>query len=229
MVFEALVWLSRQSKDGAVKVSYSKLAEFSLCGGKMTACRSVNRLILQGLVSQNETGAYQIETQVSQNETISKEERTKEEKININKSLTNKEGVGLLDFSLDFLNWWKLFNVNPKYDNRQKACYKIWQTMPNDWKVRALECHACHEPDANPYWWLQKEVFLRVDPWTQGAKPDSKGAPSWLDHEQQYLLLQGGAELVFCKRPDGKGFGTVTQADAERFHLQKVRNVTLNY
>lgn len=228
MVFEALVWLSRQSKDGTVKISYSKLAEFSLCGGRMTAARSMQRLIACGLVAQNEQGYAQIVHESAQNETISKEERTKEENININKSLSVKKTDGRTDFSLDFLEFWKAFNVAQQHNNRKAACYKIWQTMPNDWKARARECAACHLPDANPYFWLQDEVYLRVDPNAQVAtEPDSKAAPSWLDHEQQYQLLQGGAELMFCRRPEGKGFGTVTQADAERFGLEVVRKVKL--
>ena len=226
MVFEALCSLCR--KTGEWKGSFATLARYSCCGNRNTAFYAVERLISKGLVFKIGTGVFKISTEVFKIDTEIKEERTKEENININKSPTNKEGVGLLDFSLDFLDFWKAFNVNPKYDNRQKACYKIWQTMPNDWKTRARECAACHEPDANPFWWLQKEVYLRVDPNAQVAtEPDAKAAPIWLDHEQQYQLLQGGAELMFCRRPDGKGFGTVTQADAERFGLEVVRKVKL--
>ena len=227
MVFEALVWLSRQTKDGSVKISYSKLAEFSLCGGKTTCFDAIKRLIKQGLVFEIRTGVFEIRTEPSEIRTISKEERTKEENININKSLSVKKTDGRTDFSLDFLEFWKAFNVAQQHNNRKAACYKIWQTMPQDWKTRARECAACHLPDANPFFWLQDEVYLRVDP--ADKRPTTNDQPTWLDHEQQYQLLQGGAVLVFCRRPDGKGFGTVTQADAERFHLQKVRNVSLNY
>lgn len=219
MVFEALVWLSRQSKDGAVKISYAKLAEFSLCGGKMTACRSVNRLISQGIVSQNETGAYQIETLVSQNETKSKEERTKEENL-------NKKEVCLKSDTphTTFLDFWKIFSPNNEWKSYEKACKKIWDKMPKDWQKVAV-CKGVEYVDRNPLFYLQDEDFLKSKP--AGGSQVLSRFPDWLDHEQQYKLLQSGEVLVFCKRPDGKGFGTVTKADAERFQLEKVRDVKL--
>lgn len=218
MVFEALVWLSRQTKDGAVKISYSKLAEFSLCGDRTTAFRSVKHLISAGLVLQNATGVLQIATESVQNATISKEERTKEENIN-KKEVCLKSDTQHTTFS----SFFKIFSPNGEYKSYEKACKKIWETMPQDWRKLATERAPEYSAERNPLYFLQDEDFLKV------GKPEQKAAPSWLDHEQQYQLLQGGAELVFCRRPDGKGFGTVTKADAERFQLLKVRDVTLNY
>jgi len=223
MVFEALVWLSRQNKDGAVKISYAKLAEFSLCGDRTTAFRSVKHLISAGLVLQNATGVLQIATESVQNATKSKEERTKEENININKSLPAIKKEPSDGWLAGFNLFWEKYNPSGEFVRRKDACKQLWQKMPNDWRHLATERAADHDPARNPLFYLRDEDFLKV------GKPEQKAAPEWLDHEQQYLLLQGGAELVFCKRPDGKGFGTVTKADAERFQLQKVRDVTLNY
>jgi len=78
MVFEALVYLCR--KDGKVSISYGKLAAFSCCGTRENAFYIVKRPVERGLVLKDLTGALKILTEPLNILTISKEERTKEEK-----------------------------------------------------------------------------------------------------------------------------------------------------
>ena len=222
MVFEALVWLSRQTKDGAVKISYAKLAEFSLCGGKTTCFDAIKRLIKQGLVFEIRTGVFEIRTEPSEIRTISKEERTKEENINIKEVVVKKNN----NTTATFFDFWKIVSPNGEYKSYEKACEKLWDKMPKDWRQLACRRATQKIPERSPYYYLKDEDFLRA-----GAAVATKTmeAPLWLAPEEVHKRITDGEVLVFCRRPDGKGFGTVTQADAERFHLQKVREVTLNY
>ena len=226
MVYEALVFLCK--KTGECRVSYSKLAEFSCCGDRSTAYRALRVLLEKGLVLQNATGVLQIATETLQNATIPKEKRTKKENTKINnKSLpaNNKpSGGGLAGFD----EFWKNFSPVGEYVRRKKACLEYWKDdtkMTDDWRRLAIERASEHEGQPNPYFWLCNEDFLRV-----GASADTKieDSPHWLTNEDQYTLMQAGAVLAFCHKPDGKGFGTVTQADAERFNLHKVRDVKLS-
>ena len=229
MVFEALIWLSRQTKDGAVKISYSKLAEFSLCGGKKTAERALKRLIGKGLVLQDASGykmgqndpvVGQNDPAVGQNDPISKEERTKEENINKKEVVVKKNN----NTTATFFDFWKIVSPNGEYKSYEKACEKLWDKMPKDWRQLACRRATQKIPERSPYYYLKDEDFLRA-----GAAVATKTmeAPLWLDPEEVHKRITDGEVLVFCRRPDGKGFGTVTQADAERFGVEKVREVKL--
>ena len=220
MVFEALVWLSRQTKDGAVKISYSKLAEFSLCGTRGTAFYAIERLVAKGIVFKIGTGVFKISTEVFKIDTEIKEERTKEENINKKEVVVKKNN----NTTATFFDFWKIVSPNGEYKSYEKACEKLWDKMPKDWRQLACRRATQKIPERSPYYYLKDEDFLRA-----GAAVATKTmeAPLWLAAEEVHKRITDGEVLVFCRRPDGKGFGTVTQADAERFGLEKVREVKL--
>ena len=220
MVFEALVYLCRST--GEWKGSYTTLARFSCCGGKMTASRCLQRLIDRGLASQNETGAYQIETEKSQNDTKSKEERTKEERNkernNINKSQpANISPVREPSDSwlAGFNKFWDSFSPSGEYNRRKKACKELWQKMPKDWQELAKVRASDHPTQPNPLFWLRDEEYLRV-----GSKnQEAPAQPYWLTGEEQDECLKAGIILVVCQIPQTNRYGTVTKEDAEKFGL----------
>ncbi len=216
MVFEALVYLCKNS--GEWKGSYSELARFSCCGGKMTASRCLQRLIDRGLASQNETGAYQIETEKSQNDTNSKEERTKEERKNINKRMeeshTRPSTDSLPPLFKEFFDSYTSVSEN-KWKRSTLPSLHVFEKMPRDWQVLAAQRAKEHPPDRDPYWYLKDEDFLRVG----SKKQEAPAAPHWLTPQEQHECLQDGISLVVCQIPHTDRFGTVTKEDAEKFGL----------
>ena len=226
MVFEALVFLCK--KKGECKISYAKLAEFSCCGNKTTSFCVVQRLIDRELVFRNGTGAFQIRTEAFQIGTNPKEERTKEEnnkQIKIKPPSSKEEcvGGGLVDFSDDFLDFWKKYNPQPQFDNRKIKCYEQWQKLPQDWRALALDKAEMHVPDTNPFFWLKEETFLRISlspvvvPMGKTPPPEK---PQWLSGTELEDCLRGGIRLVVCRNPETGKFGTVTVDDAQKFNLE---------
>ena len=217
MVFEALVWLSRQSKDGAVKISYSKLAEFSLCGTRGTAFYAIERLVSKGIVFKIGTGVFKISTEVFKIDTEIKEERTKEENININKSLPAIKKEPSDGWLAGFNLFWEKFNPSGEFNRRKNACKKIWATLPEDWRKLATDRAGAHSSERNPLFYLRDEDFLKVG--SAGSAKEEKAAPTWLTGEQQDEYLRGGTAVVVCRNPQTGRFGAVTKEDAERFGL----------
>lgn len=226
MVFEALVFLCK--KTGSWKGSTYKLAAFSCCGNRMTAQRAMQRLINAGLIAQNEPGMVQIVPQIAQNEPNPKEKRTKKEnnkQIKIKPPSSKEEcvGGGLVDFSDDFLDFWKKYNPQPQFDNRKIKCYEQWQKLPQDWRALALDKAEMHVPDTNPFFWLKEETFLRISispvvvPMGKTPPPEK---PQWLSGTELEDCLRGGIRLVVCRNPETGKFGTVTVDDAQKFNLE---------
>ena len=156
MVYEALVYLCK--KTGEWKGSFAALARFSCCGDRTTAVRAFGRLLSRGIIVQNAQGSVQIAHETVQNATNSKEERTKEENIN-----NNKSGV-VIDHTTHttFIDFWKLFSPNGEYKRYEKACQKIWEKMPEDWQILAVQ-RAGEYLDRNPLFYLQDEDYLHND------------------------------------------------------------------
>ena len=123
-----------------------------------------------------------------------------------------------------FEKFWNSYDQEDKWKRSKWRTKKYFESMNEDWQQLAVERANNHESERDPYWFLQDEDFLRV-----GASANTKieDSPHWLTNEDQYTLMQAGSVLAFCQKPDGKGFGTVTQADAERFNLHKVSDVKL--
>ena len=221
MVFEALVYLCR--KDGNVSISYGKLAAFSCCGDKTTAFRSVKHLLERGIVLQNATGALQIATPSLQNETISKEERTKEENINNNKSLPAiykpSDDGWLAGFNL----FWEKFNPSPEFNRRKNACKQIWQTLPESWRKLATDRAGSHSSERNPLFYLRDEDFLKEG--GPDSSPAEKTSPTWLQGTAIDEAMRDGIPLVVCRNPETGKFGTVTKEDAEKFNLNILREM----
>ena len=114
MVFEALVYLCK--KSGEWKDSFAALARFSCCGDRTTAVRAFGRLLNAGVIVQNAQGSVQIAHETVQNATNSKEERTKEENINNNKSLPAIYKPSDDGRQAGFNLFWKKFNPLPEFN-----------------------------------------------------------------------------------------------------------------
>jgi len=212
-VFEALCLLCK--KTGECKTTYEKLG-FLACCKTMTVSRSLERLKKAGLISQNEKKNYQIEKNNSQNE---KEKGT--EKENINKE---KSGV-VIDHTTHttFFDFFNIFSPHGEYKTYEKACKKIWDTMPEDWRALAKARVASVSTTKNPLFYLQDEDFLKVG--TADPSQKEKAAPTWLTGEQQTDCLRAGIILAVCKNPETGKFGTVTKEDADKFGLDILRTM----
>ena len=195
MVYEALVYLCKHSSDGTCKISTYKLAEFSCCGCDNTASRSLQRLIGRGLVLQNGANF--------------KEERTKEENINI------KEVVVKDNNTPTFFDFFNLFSPNGEFKSYEKACKKIWDKIPQDWRQLAIQKARDSTPGRNPYYFLADEDFLRVGP----KNETTIQKPTWLTGEEIDAALRAGIPLAVCRNPETNLFGTVTKEHAEQFKL----------
>lgn len=228
MVFEALVYLCRST--GEWKGSYTALARFSCCGDRLTAMRSVKRLADSGIIVQNEQGIVQIERENVQNDTKSKEERTKEErKNNINKSqpviiapVREPSDSWLAGFN----KFWDSFSPSGEYNRRKKACQELWQKMPKDWQELAIVRASEHPTQPNPLFWLRDEEYLRVG----SKKQEAPARPHWLTPDEQYKCLEEGITLVVCEKPlseraGSDRFGTVVKDEAEKFGLTILRQM----
>ena len=213
-VFEALCYLCK--KTGECKISYEKLGEFARVH-KSTCFDVVNRLIKQGLVSESRTGAFGVRTEISECRTISKEERTKEENININKSLPAIKKEPSDGWLAGFNLFWEKFNPSGEFNRRKNACKKIWETLPEDWRKLATDRAGAHSSERNPLFYLRDEDFLKVG--CAGSAKEEKAAPTWLTGEQQDECLRDGIAVVVCRNPQTGRFGAVTKEDAERFSL----------
>ena len=215
MVYEALVYLCK--KSGEWKGSFAALARFSCCGDRHTAMRSLQRLLDKGLVVQNEPNVVQIAPQMVQNEPDSKEERTKEENINKEKS-----GV-VIDHTTHttFIDFWKIVSPDGEWKRYEKTCKKIWDTLPEDWRKLVVEKAPGVAADRNPLYYLQDEDFLQVG--TDAKTP--KASPEWLFGTAIDEALRAGIKLSVCKNPETGLFGTVTREEAELFGLEKLRDM----
>ena len=215
MVYEALVYLCK--KTGEWKGSFAALARFSCCGDKTTAFRSLQRLLERGIVLQNATGALQIATETVQNATISKEERTKEENINKEKS-----GV-VIDHTTHttFIDFWNLFSPNGEYRRYERECKKEWENLPETWRLLAVG-RAGQFMDRNPLYYLRDEDFLHIG---EPAKNNKKSSPEWLSGSAIDDALRAGIKLCVCKNPETGLFGTVTRDEAQLFGLEKLRDM----
>ena len=216
MVFEALVRLCK--KTGAWHGTYAQLATYSLCGTRANAHIVVQRLMKRGLLSKDLTGSYKILTDLSN---ILKEKESTKEERNIKEKSSVSNDIAPHTLHTTFIDFWKLFSPNGEYKRYEKACKKIWEKTPEDWKVLAIQ-RAGEYLDRNPLYYLQDEDFLRL----QAPSDPKVSAPQWLTSDEQYTLLNAGATLYFCERSTG-GFGTVTKADMEKFGLKMVREIKL--
>ncbi len=223
MVFEALVYLCKNS--GEWKGSYIELARFSCCGDRLTAMRSVKRLADSGIIVQNEQGIVQIERENVQNDTKSKEERTKEErKNNINKRMeeshTRPSTDPLPPLFKEFFDSYTSVSEN-KWKRSTLPALHVFEKMPRDWQVLAAQRAKDHPPDRDPYWYLKDEDFLRVG----YGKKEAPAQPHWLTGEEQDECLKAGIILVVCRIPQTNRYGTVTKEDAEKFGLTILRQM----
>ena len=221
MVFEALVYLCK--KSGEWKDSFAALARFSCCGDRTTAVRAFGRLLNAGVIVQNAQGSVQIAHETVQNATNSKEERTKEENINNNKSLPAIYKPSDDGRQAGFNLFWKKFNPLPEFNRRKNACKKIWETLPEDWRTLAVERAAEHSNERNPLFYLRDEDFLKVG--SPDTSPAEKASPEWLVGSAIDDALRAGIKLSVCKNPETGLFGTVTREEAELFGLEKLRDM----
>ena len=213
MVFEALFYLCE--KTGEWKGTYSKLAQFSCCGGRMTAKRSVERLIAMGLIAQNEHGFAQIERQNAQNEQISKERRTKKENIKESPKVSNKR-AGQPDFSKKFLEFWRRYAPLVKYDNRKKATAAIFDSdeFPESWRDLAVARAENHSPEANPYFWIKENHFLRE---TIDVKKKEPAHPYYLTQKEIGEAWSRGVNLILVQDNETQLYHRITEDTYKNF------------
>ena len=221
MVFEALCSLCR--KTGEWKGSFATLARYSCCGNRNTAFYAVERLISKGLVFKIGTGVFKIRTETFNIATNSKEERTKEENINNNKSLPAiykpSDDGWLAGFNL----FWEKFNPSPEFNRRKNACKQIWQTLPESWRKLATDRAGSHSSERNPLFYLRDEDFLKEG--GPDSSPAEKTSPTWLQGTAIDEAMRDGIPLVVCRNPETGKFGTVTKEDAEKFNLNILREM----
>ena len=75
--------------------------------------------------------------------------------------------------------------------------------------------------DRNPLYYLQDEDFLRLQ-----APSDAKvSAPEWLEGAAIDDALRAGIKLCVCKNPETGLFGTISKEQAEKFGLEKLRDM----
>lgn len=212
---------------GAWNGSMQQLADESMCGGRMTATRSVDRLIERNVIirtndglqiAQNEQGTAQNEHQNAQNEQNLKEKNQKKNIIK-KESLSNDISqplAGRTDFDLF---WEKAAPVGAEKRYR-KACQEVWCCLPESWRKKALEKIETRDATRNLYWWLKDEDYLQ------------SGAESGEAKEQKELRVLNGIEadmakaqgvkVVVAQLPDGS-FKMVLAQDAEAWGLKVER------
>lgn len=216
LVYSALAYLS---KNKAWKGNYSKLARYSGCGSYHVAKRTLERLIIRGLIIHTEDG-YQIRQNVQadrQNvqvdrQNVSKSKESNKENINnIKRTSVNIKTDGQTDFNL----FWSSYAPAGAYRKYKRATQKVWSEMPTDWHALALERASEHEPDRNPYWFLKDEDFLKVS-----AKEIKTEKPEWLTPDEQDDCLKAGIPICICRDPETGLYKVTTKQQAEQFGLE---------
>ena len=212
LVYSALRILTSK---GPWKGSLQKLADESLCGGRLTAWRSVERLIELNIISrdndglqfvQNEHRFVQNERKSVQNEQFLKE-RTKENNNIINISM----------HACLFDDFWVSFS-SEGYERSKNRTKRLFESMPSNWQRLAIERAKNHESGRDPYWYLKDEDFLRAE----RSKEVAPAEPKLLTGEEIDACMAAGIPLKVVKY---KGrFPTVTEADARRFKLEIFRD-----
>ena len=210
LVYSALAYLS---KNKAWKGSTYKLAKYSRCGHRMTAGRSLEKLIEKGLILLTENGykVAQNVPSVAQNVPKSKESN----KENINNIKESKEVKEPPSFHPLFLEFWK--NYSPVGDDRKykKACSQLFNSLPDDWKALAVSRASEHEPERKVFFYLKDEDFLKVS-----AKEIKIEKPEWLTPDEQDDCLKAGIPICICRDPETGLFKITTKQQAEQFGLE---------
>ena len=217
LVYSALAYLS---KNKAWRGNYSKLARYSGCGSYHVAKRTLERLIVRGLIIHTE-GGYQIRQNVqadrqnvqADRQNVSKSKESNKE--NINNIKESKEVKEPPSFHPLFLEFWK--NYSPVGDDRKykKACSQLFNSLPDDWKALAVSRASEHEPERKVFFYLKDEDFLKVS-----AKEIKIEKPEWLTPDEQDDCLKAGIPICICRDPETGLYKVTTKQQAEQFGLE---------
>jgi len=230
-------------KYGTCTINYKRLAFETCCGDETTASRIVSKLELKGLLAKTKTGvclgpklqnvADSLQIAVEQPANCSPKpakcsqnlqnaadlkERTKENNNSINNSnyVCNNNETHTNSFDESFNLFWSNYDPDNRFHSWKHNSYKIFQTLPQDWKHLAIKHAANHKPGRAPLYFLQDEDFLQIeDDLLYGPKDQEQAfEPHWLTPDEQDELY-GQKKMVCCKNPKTGKFGLLLKSEWE--------------
>lgn len=211
---------------GAWNGSMQQLADESMCGGRMTATRSVDRLIERNIIirtneglqiAQNEQGIAQNEHQNAQNEQNLKEKNQKKNIINkINVVVNNKPQAASNnnDNNNTFFEFWKRYAASGEnWDSEKGGTRAFFDKLEKEDQEKAIKRAGNHRKGKSPYFYLYNRDFDVEEPQKELRV---------LNGIEADMAKAQGVKVVVAQVPDGT-FKMVLKQDADAWGLKVVR------